>query len=232
VPADRPPAALAAAQAAWLAPLRARLLRRALVATRHRVLDLGAGDGATALELARRAAGPVVALDRRPGTRYPDCLAVGADAAALPFRDQTFDLVFSQFSLLWMPLGPTLAEVARVLARGGALVALEPDFGGLVEHPLASAVQPLWMSALRRAGADPLVGRALSASCAAVHLAAEVLLPAAAGPPSPLRFDLLEGLPLEPAEVEALAAAREAARRAPAGSMAFLPVFGVLAYRS
>ncbi len=229
---DRPPAALGALQAAWLGPLRARLLRRALVATRCRVLDLGSGDGATTLELARRAAGPVLALDRRPvRPGDPRCVAIGADAQALPFRDRTFDLVFSQFSLLWMPLGPALTEAARVLAPGGVLAALEPDFGGLVEHPPATVVQPLWMAALRRAGADPLAGRTLASACAALGFAVEILLPAEIEPPSPLRFDLLAGLPLLPAETEALAGAREAARRAGTGALAWLPVFGVLARR-
>jgi SAM-dependent methyltransferase len=156
---------------------------------------------------------------------------VGADASALPFPDRTFDLVFTQFALLWMPLAPTLAEVVRVLAPGGALVALEPDFGGLVEHPSATAVRAVWLAALSRAGADPCVGRALPAACAAAGLGAEVLLPAEASPPSPLRFDLLAGLPLVPGEAEALAAAREAARRAPPGAVAHLPVFGVIARR-
>ncbi|MBN1335143.1 MAG: methyltransferase domain-containing protein [Deltaproteobacteria bacterium] len=225
-----PSARLAALQAAWLAPLRTRLLRRALVARRARVLDLGSGHGATTLELARRAGGSVVALDRRPLRPDPSCPTVGADAVSLPFRDCSFDLVFSQFFLLWAPLGPALAEVARVLAPQGAFVALEPDFGGLVEHPASTAVQPLWMAALERAGADPLVGRALPSACAALGLEVEVHLASASPPPSPRRFDLLSELPLLPAEAAALARARASAHGAPPGMVAHLPVFGVLAH--
>ena len=50
-------------QAAWLAPARARLLRRVAVARRRSVLDLGGGYGAVTGELVRRAGGTVVALD-------------------------------------------------------------------------------------------------------------------------------------------------------------------------
>ena len=50
-------------QAAWLAPARARLLRRVAIAHRQRVLDLGAGPGAVTPELVRRSGGLVVALD-------------------------------------------------------------------------------------------------------------------------------------------------------------------------
>jgi SAM-dependent methyltransferase len=59
--------------------------------------------------------------------------AVLADAAALPFRDEAFGLVVAYMSLHDMDAMPqAVAEVGRVLARGGRLCAAIP-------HPINSA---------------------------------------------------------------------------------------------
>ena len=58
-----PSAELLRRQAAWLAPARARLLRRAEIARRRRVLDLACGPGTVVEELVQRSGGSVVALD-------------------------------------------------------------------------------------------------------------------------------------------------------------------------
>jgi SAM-dependent methyltransferase len=59
--------------------------------------------------------------------------AVLADAAALPFRDETFDLVVAYMSLHDMDRMPeAVAEAGRVLDRGGRLCAAIP-------HPIHSA---------------------------------------------------------------------------------------------
>jgi malonyl-CoA O-methyltransferase len=48
---------------------------------------------------------------------------VRADAYTLPFRDGSFDLVFSSLMLQWCDdLDAVFAELARILAPGGALV--------------------------------------------------------------------------------------------------------------
>ena len=52
-----PSKTLLEAQAEWLAPARARLLRRVGIARRRRILDLGAGYGAVTGELVRRGGG-------------------------------------------------------------------------------------------------------------------------------------------------------------------------------
>ena len=168
--ASRLSRALEAEQARWLAPLRSRLLRRVDIARRRRVLDLGAGGGTVAEELARRAAGPVVAVDVVAGE--PDeadasadaaraVARVTADAVRLPFADGSFELAFCQAALLWMPLAAAAAELRRVVADTGAVLAIEPDFGGMIEHPEGAGLAQVWRAALSRAGADPLVGRKL-----------------------------------------------------------------------
>ncbi len=233
-----PPPELLARQAAWLAPARARLLRRVHVARRRHVLDLGCGSGAVTGELARRAGGAVVALDRSLTALAADpALFVGArrvcaDSARLPFADGAFDLVFCQFALMWMDAGAALGEVRRVLAPGGALVALEPDFGGLVEHPPSIAARDLWLAALRRAGADPEVGRKLPGMLADLGFDVRVDLLDRLEPAEGARWELLGGLPLAPDEQAALAAIERAeARVASLARVAHLPVFLVTAAR-
>jgi SAM-dependent methyltransferase len=232
-------AQLMALQAQWLAPARARLLRRADIARRRRVLDLGCGGCAVVAELAERSGGEIVALDSdfqalKNGARLPAGAAVVCgDAHRLPLADESFDLVFSQMALLWMDVPSTAREAWRVLKPGGVLTAIEPDFGGLIEHPPQIAVAPLWITALRRAGADPLVGRRLPEILAAAGFRVRVDFLDRLEPPDAMRFEMLAGLPLEDAELTAL----EEARRADAAldnrpRVAHLPLFLVTAEKS
>ncbi len=203
-------------QSDWLQAARWRILRRADVARRSRVLDVAAGWGDASLELARRSRGFVVALDRQLIAPASDPLRgaarihrVVADAQRLPFRDAAFDLVFVQLALLWIA-DPSLAirEMARVVEPRGAVVAIEPDFGGLMEYPEAIELRDVWLAALRRAGADPEIGRRLPTLMAAAGLLVEVQFLDRLEPPSPLRLDLLAELPLTAAEQERVEAVR------------------------
>lgn len=202
-PPDLPSLPLIREQAAWLAPARAWLLQRAGVEQRRSLLDLGCGFGVVSQELARLSSGHVVALDHslRALLKSQDTLQSAppacADATRLPFADASFDLIFCQLALLWMPLEPTLAEVRRVMQPGGVLLAIEPDYGGMVEHPPELATRELWMAGLARAGADPLVGRKLPGLLASHGFEVRVELMNELTPPVPQRFDLLGGLPLK-----------------------------------
>lgn len=228
-----PPAALLHQQAAWLAPLRSRLLRRVQVAQRQHILDLGAGYGSVTAELRTRGGGQVVALDLRAHALHSQPAAVCGTAPRLPFAAAAFDLVFCQFTLLWVaPLAAALAEIRRVLQPGGVLLAIEPDYGGMIEHPPAIATRSLWLAALRRAGANPLVARQLPALLAAQGLHLRVDLVPELLPPAPERFALLRGLPLTPTERFRLSqreyhAARLAA--SPWAQLAHLPLLCITA---
>ena len=99
-----------------------------------RVLDVACGTGVLTRAAAERAApgGDVSGLDLDPGM-----LAVAArinpglrwqqgSAGALPFADDSFDAVVSQFGLMFFP-EPSVAlrEMMRVLKRGGRFLVLE-----------------------------------------------------------------------------------------------------------
>lgn len=110
-------------------------------------------------------------------------------------------------------------EIHRVLEPGGVLIALEPDYGGLIEHPPAIATRELWLAGLARAGADPLVGRRLPGILEAAGFAVRVDLLPHVLPPARARFELLDGLPLTPDERRRLDTAAAADARLAAGAM-------------
>jgi malonyl-CoA O-methyltransferase len=123
------------AAAALQARVRNELIDRldALKAPPVSILDLGAGTGHASRALKRRFPGSIViAFDIAPGmlelakhqSRWLRRFErVRGDAYALPFRDGSFDLVFSSLMLQWCDdLDAVFAEIARVLRPGGALV--------------------------------------------------------------------------------------------------------------
>lgn len=198
-----PQAELLRQQADWLAPARARLLRRVTIAHRRSVLDLGAGYGAVTAELVRRSSGRVIACDRALAALsaheqdFAAAQRVCSDALRLPFVAATFDLVFCQCVLLWVAdPARAIAEIRRVLQPGGVFVALEPDYGGMIEHPPLIATRDLWLAALQRAGAQPYIGRMLPTLLAAQGFDVRVDLFPELHPPATARFDLLRALPL------------------------------------
>ena len=96
------------------------------------IVDLGAGTGGASRELKRRyRASRVVAVDiatamLRRASRRQSLLRrfdlVCGDAAALPFRDGSVDMVFSNLALHWSDdPDQVFAECRRVLGPGGVL---------------------------------------------------------------------------------------------------------------
>jgi SAM-dependent methyltransferase len=112
----------------------------------NRTLDLGCGEGRLGRFL-RSEGHRVAGIDSSPAmVRFAASHAASheasheasppamvADAAALPFRDEAFDLVVAYMCLHDMDQMPrAVAEVGRVLTRGGRLCAAIP-------HPVNSA---------------------------------------------------------------------------------------------
>lgn len=109
-----------------------------LPAPGRRTLDLACGEGRLSRHL-RSIGHRVAGADAAPtmvrlAAGHPDAApAVVADAAALPFRDEAFDLVVAYMCLHDMDSMPSaVAEAARVLEHGGRLCAVIP-------HPVNSA---------------------------------------------------------------------------------------------
>jgi ubiquinone/menaquinone biosynthesis C-methylase UbiE len=95
-----------------------------------RVLDVGCGTGVVAREAVRRigAEGRVTGLDLNPRMLEvarrvaPEIEWRQGDAADLPFEDGAFDVVISQFALMFFPDAVSaLREMSRVLAARGRL---------------------------------------------------------------------------------------------------------------
>ncbi|HSP07300.1 MAG TPA: methyltransferase domain-containing protein [Acidobacteriota bacterium] len=232
-----PSADLLKLQAVWLADARQRILRNAEFSRRKRVLDLGAGYGLISAELKRRSAGTVIAMDRSVqalSSFFADVPVVCADAGNLPFRNRSFDFVFSQNVLMWTGrLEQVLREVARIMQPNGTWVLFEPDYGGMMEYPYEIETHDLWIQALHRAGADPVIGRKLPAMLSAAGWMVRVELLPRLLIPQPSRFDVLEELPLTEEQKGRLKEIRSIAEEiGPAGQLAHLPYFLIIADRS
>jgi len=115
------------------------------------ILDLGAGTGTATRALSRRfRRAQVVALDlshnmlkqtRRKQGWFSRTSTVQADAAALPFADRSFDVVFANLLLPWVgDPAQTFAEVSRVLVKDGVFLfaTLGPDSLSEVRRAWAS----------------------------------------------------------------------------------------------
>jgi SAM-dependent methyltransferase len=236
---DLPSAEHLKQQADWLAPARARALRRAAIGQRKKVLDLACGFGTVSDELVRRSGGDVVALDCRRNVLAADpkpfasAGRVCGDALCLPFADSTFDLVFCQFTFLWIDARSAIEEIHRVLQPQGVLVALEPDYGGMMEYPPEIATRELWIAALTRAGADPNIGRKLPGMLEQPGWSIEVNMLDRVMPPSPVRFALLGELPLIEEERNTLAHLEAAdAELIESAKVVHLPMFIIIGERT
>jgi ubiquinone/menaquinone biosynthesis C-methylase UbiE len=113
------------------------------IAPGHRVLDVAAGSGNVAIRAAQAGA-EVVASDITPenleaGRKEAKSLGVAlewveADAQALPFADEEFDVVTSSFGAIFAPDHQKVAdELLRVCRPGGTIGLTSFPPGGLAE---------------------------------------------------------------------------------------------------
>jgi SAM-dependent methyltransferase len=88
--------------------------------------------------------------------------AILGDVTDLPFGDDSFDVVYCSFTLLWVN-DPQRAvrEMSRV-SRKSVVCLAEPDYGGRIVRPKEVADLDHYLTgSLVREGADPFIGRKL-----------------------------------------------------------------------
>jgi len=138
------------------------------------LLDVGCGPGTITADLAGRVApGRVIGIDRESaviekaaGPEAPGNLEfVTGDAYALPFADESFDVVHAHQVLqhLTDPVA-ALAEMRRVLRTGGLLAVRDGDYGAFVwapQDPRLDRWMELYHDVCHRNGAEPDAGRHL-----------------------------------------------------------------------
>jgi SAM-dependent methyltransferase len=88
--------------------------------------------------------------------------AIQANANDLPYKDDSFDLVYCSFLMLWLD-DPTKAigEMKRV-AKHWVICLAEPDYGGRIDHPTELSLLTRYLACeIKELGGDPYVGRKL-----------------------------------------------------------------------
>lgn len=156
-------------QADWTRDFRRYTLKKFALLADSKILELGCGTGAVLADPIYSGAirfGIDLDCSRLKYFKHlsPDTNLTAADAAALPFRDQRFDLVFCHFLLLWIEdPAIVLLEMQRVLKPGGVLALYaEPDYLGRIDLPAkASNLGQLQNRSLSRQGANLDAGRQL-----------------------------------------------------------------------
>jgi arsenite methyltransferase len=137
----------------------------------ERVLEVGSGNGMLAREMLAivgasghvcgvDSSGPMVKLAEEicPNARF-----IRGDATDLPVEDLSFDVVTaSQLLCFLADVDKALAEMFRVLKRGGRLVVLDSDWGSLVWNCRDQALMDRAVALLTSPYADAHVPRTLS----------------------------------------------------------------------
>jgi SAM-dependent methyltransferase len=104
----------------------------------RRVLEVGGGEGELAERMQRQLGAEVTFVDLSPRmvelARARGVDAREGDVQQLPFADGSFDTVVSAWMLYHVPdLDAGLAEIARVLVPGGALIAVTNSVDHIAE---------------------------------------------------------------------------------------------------
>jgi ubiquinone/menaquinone biosynthesis C-methylase UbiE len=156
-------------QAKWTRDLRAYLFNQAKLVEASRVLEVGCGTGAILSELPKHISQH--GLDIDPAAlaecqiHAPTAALIRGNALTLPYSNETFDIVYCHFLLLWVkdPL-QALHEMKRVTQIGGHIIAFaEPNYANRIDEPDELVLLGKWQTkSLKGQGADPDLGTRLA----------------------------------------------------------------------
>jgi len=168
-----------AQQAKWTRDLRAYVFDRIKPGDTHPVLEVGCGTGAILSELPSHI--PLHGLDIDPAgleqcrVHIPIASLTQGNALQLPYSENSFDIVYCHFLLLWVhdPI-QSLLEMKRVTKAGGNIIAFaEPDYTSRIDQPEELVQLGQWQTeSLKKQGADPGFGARLAESFfqAGIHI--------------------------------------------------------------
>jgi len=139
------------------------------------LLDVGCGPGTITVEFAERLdPGKVIGLDaaaeviaKASEFEAPNLSFFVGDAYALPFDDDSFDIVHAHQTLQHVadPVA-VLREMRRVVKPGGVVAARDVDYAGTIWYPELPGLD-LWMRVYQQVhrgnGGEPNAGRRLKA---------------------------------------------------------------------
>jgi len=153
---------------------RRKVLKALDLRPRERVVDIGSGPGLLASEMGAivgpsgRVAGvdvseSMLAMSRLRCTGQPWVEFESADATSLPFADGNFDAAVSTQVYEYVKDAETaLAELFRVLRRGGRALVLDTDWESIVWHATDRARMDRILSVWNEHLVDPHLPRTLS----------------------------------------------------------------------
>lgn len=194
-----------AQQATWTRALRSYIFEKINLKNMQRVLEVGCGTGAILSELPNLSSCHGLDIDPEALTQcrahVPNASLLRGNALRLPYQDNSFDVVYSHFLLLWVgdPL-QALKEMKRITRSGGYVIAFaEPDYLSRVDQPDELTPLGKWQTeSLKRQGADPSIGARLADLFfeAGIEIIETGTIQSQGGEPSPdewgLEWDVIE----------------------------------------
>jgi SAM-dependent methyltransferase len=167
-----------ARQSLWLRDSWLWLIREKITdGYRPRALEVGCGAGHVIEILAEQM--DIIGVDSDPDMvalcKSKNLDVQVAEATELPFEDDSFDVAYCSFLLLWFPEPErAIREMARV-SKKWIICLAEPDYGGRIDHPQdLEVLGDAMVNDLRSRGADAFVGRKLRAIFSAAGLEPEI----------------------------------------------------------
>ncbi|MDD1743865.1 MAG: methyltransferase domain-containing protein [Methanomassiliicoccales archaeon] len=149
----------------WIWLLKSKVVPdRGLDSPRLSALDIGCGPGLVMqlLEPFFEVTGVDIDAGSISSARSSGLDVALANANDLPYDDNSFDLVYCSFLILWLedPV-KAIGEMKRV-ARKSVICLAEPDYGGRIDFPAELADLTRFLAIeIRDLGGDPYVGRKL-----------------------------------------------------------------------